>query len=141
MGNRISRRALILFIEDNTIGSGAPMTEDEDISRCVSWLSYLCAFWIWQNEAPEILRFLRCYDGDERLNDKVVIDVIYAAKCYRKLKGEPHMKEDEITRFRIFSNFRKTRGTFRYPIFHLRNEVTGHIMEYIQGRKFVKRYD
>lgn len=141
MGNQISRRALILFIEDNTIGCDAPMTKEDDMSRCVSWLSYLCAFWIWKDDAPDILRFIHSYDGDERLNDRVVIDVIYAAKCYRATHGEPHMTDEERKRFRIFSQFRKSRGTSRYPVYHIRNEVTGHIMEYINGRNFVRRYD
>jgi hypothetical protein len=131
----------MLFIEDNTIGSNSRMTEDDDIARSVSWLSYLGVYWIWEDDAPDILKFLRHDDTGERLNEKSVIDVIYAAKRYRKLKGEPHMTEDELIRFRIFSRFRKTRGTLRYPVFHMRNVVTGHIMEYIQGRKFVKRYD
>jgi|AntAceMinimDraft_6_1070360.scaffolds.fasta_scaffold00059_17 hypothetical protein len=146
MGNQISRRHLLLFIEDNTIGNGARMTSDDDTTRSVSWLSYLCAFWVWEDDANGILKYLRDAQrvrslNDECLSEKSVIDIVYAAKQYRSLQNKPHMTDEELVRFRIFSKFRNARGSRRYPVFTLRNETTGHIMEYIKGRQFVKRYD
>lgn len=141
MGNRISKRHLLSFIEDNTIGDDSPMTKDEDVSRSIAWLSYLCLYWVWEDDASNILSYLATYRGDISLNRKSVIDMIYAANLYRKQGGKPHMSDEEKVRFHIFTVFRKSRGTKRYPIYSLRNDVTGHIMEYICGRKFVKRYD
>lgn len=141
MGNRISRKHLIRFIDDNTHGEDAIMVND-DYPGSLAWLSYLCIHWVWPEDAELILKTLRtARRNGENLNDKTVVDVVHAAKLYRQRKGMEHMTEEEEERFQVFSNFRRSRGTFRYPVSSITHPFTGHVQEYIHGRRFISRFD
>jgi hypothetical protein len=141
MGNRISRKHLIRFIDDNTHGESAVMVND-DYPGSLAWLSYLCLHWVWPNEVDPILKTLRkARRHGESFNEKSVVDVVKAAKIYRGRRGMDHMSEEEEMRFRVFSSFRKSQGSFRYPVISITHPYTGHVQEYIRGRRFMNRYD
>ena len=136
MGNQLYVRKLTKFIEETThMKKIESSDEDEEDTRCVAWLSYICLFWVWKEDAKCIITFIReSKDLDEFLFEKSVIDVIHAAKLYRKKEGNPHMTDEERERYHMFTLFRRARGTKQLPICSISHNDTGHVMEYIYGR-------
>lgn len=137
MGNTALQKEFFKFISEYSFPYTITFDEDGNIDEDVAWLSYICVYWVWGKDAQRILYTLRYDTSGDTLNPKSVSDMIYASKRYRRQHKEPLMTDEETHRYKVFMDFKKSKGNHQY---HVESITTsdGKIIEYIRDRVFFR---